>query len=54
MAKKKDDQQRAKKALTELLWMRNKEKGLTRAIVGKIQRAKHLRHASVENLVNHF
>lgn len=54
MAKKRADSVRAKKALTELLWMRNKEKGLTRAIVNKIQRSKHLRHQSLANLIDQF
>jgi ribosomal protein S28E/S33 len=52
MAKKKGDEARAKKVLCELLWSQDKNKELTRVIVGKIQRAKILKPKSVERLLS--
>ena len=54
MAKKRDDEGRLKKVLSELLWMKGDNKEVTSALVGKIQRTKRLRHQSIENLVNNL
>ena len=54
MAKKKGDQTRVKRILGDILWMRNKDKTLTRTLVGKIERRNNLKHQSLEKLVNHF
>mmetsp|Transcript_662 Transcript_662/g.772 ORF Transcript_662/g.772 Transcript_662/m.772 type:complete len:148 (+) Transcript_662:376-819(+) len=54
MAKKKGDSIRVKRILSDILWMKSKEKALTRALLDKIERKNHVRHSSLENLVNHI